>query len=55
MEKVAELNFRRGLDTLSQKYRERLAQEGKLGQKANEVMAELKRVREEIAASDYRT
>lgn len=54
-EKVAELNFQRGLETLSQEYRARLAVEGKLDQKADVVMAELKRLREEIAANDYRT
>jgi hypothetical protein len=55
LEKVAELNFQRGLTALSQKYRERLAKEGKLDQKADEVMAELGRIREEVAADDYRT
>jgi hypothetical protein len=55
LEKIAELNFQRGLEALSQQYRERLAQEGKLDQKATEVMAELERVREEIAAHEYRS
>jgi hypothetical protein len=54
-EKVAELNFQRGLEALSQKYRARLAAEGKLDQTADTVMAELKKLREEIAANDYRT
>jgi len=54
IEKVAELNFQRGLDFLSQKYRKRLAQEGKLDQSAAEVLAELAKLREEIAAHDYR-
>lgn len=53
-EKVAELAFRRGLETLARQYRERLAYEGKLDQKADEVMAELERIREEVAAHDYR-
>ena len=53
LEKVAELNFQRGIEALSRQYRERLAQEGKLNQKAAEVMAELERVREEIAAHEY--
>ena len=55
LEKVAELNFQRGLEALSQKYRERLVREGKLDQKADEVMAELGCIREEVAAHDYRT
>lgn len=54
-EKVAELNFQRGLKELSRTYRARLAAEGKLDQTADAVMAELKRLREDIAAHDYRT
>lgn len=50
---VAELNFQRGLKALSDKYRARLAREDKLEQKADEVLAELRRIREDIAASDY--
>lgn len=53
-EKVAELTFQRGLKTLARQYRDRLAQEGKLDQKADEVMAELERIREEVAVHDYR-
>jgi hypothetical protein len=54
-EKVAELNFQRGLEALAQKYRARLAAAGTLDQTADTVMAELKKLREEIAANDYRT
>lgn len=54
-EKVAELNFQRGLKDLSQKYRERLAAAGRLDETAEAVMAELKQLREDIAAHDYRT
>ena len=54
-EKVAELNFQRGLEALAQKYRARLAAEGMLDQTADTVMAKLKKLREEIAANDYRT
>jgi hypothetical protein len=53
LERVANLNFQRGLEALSQKYRERLAAAGKLNQKADEVMAELEQIREGIAASEY--
>jgi hypothetical protein len=52
---VAELKFQRGLKALSDKYRARLAREGKLDQRADEVLAELRRIREDIAASDYRS
>ena len=54
IERVAELNFQRGLEALSQRYRKRLAQEGQLDQSATEVLAELAKLREEIAAHDYR-
>ncbi len=54
-EKVAELNFQRGLEALAQMYRARLAAEGTLDQTADTVMAKLKKLREEIAAHDYRT
>jgi hypothetical protein len=54
LDRVAELNLRRDLEALSQKYRERLAAEGKLGQAAEEVMAQLEHIREVIAANDYR-
>jgi len=50
IERVAELNFQRGLEALSQRYRKRLAQEGQLDQSATEVLAELAKLREEIAA-----
>jgi len=53
-EKVAELTFQRGLEALSRQYRERLAREGKLDQRVDEVLAEIERIREEVAAHDYR-
>ena len=53
--KVAKLNFQRGLEALSRMYRARLAAEGKLDQTADVIMAELKQLREDIAAHDYRT
>jgi hypothetical protein len=55
LERVAELNFQRGLEALALKYRARLAREARLDQKATQVMAELNRIREEIAAHDYQT
>jgi len=53
LEKVADLNYQRGLKQLSQRYRERLSAAGQMDQKADEVMAELGRIREEIAAREY--
>lgn len=53
LERVAELNYRRGLAVLSEQYRVRLQSVARLDQSAEEVLAELRRIREEIAAGDY--
>lgn len=53
LEKVAQLNFQKGLHELSEKYRARLAREGQLDVPAGEIWAELHRLREEIAKRDY--
>lgn len=53
LEKIAELNYQHGLEELSQKYRKRLAKEGKLNQKADKVMIELEKIREKIASDEY--
>jgi len=52
-ERVAELNFRRGLSALSKQYRERLQQQGQLDRSVEGILADLKQIREEIAAHDY--
>ncbi len=52
--KIAELSFQQELETLARQYQGRLAQAGKLNQRAEEVLAELEQIREEIAAHDYR-
>ena len=54
-ERVAEMNFQRGLTALSQKYRERLSRKGVLTQQAEEVMAGLAHIRQKIAADEYRS
>ena len=54
-QKVAELNFQRGLEALAQQYRARLAAGGTLDQTADTILIELKKLREEITADDYRT
>lgn len=51
--RVAELNFHRGLSALSKQYRERLQQQGQLDRSLEEILVDLKRIREEIAAHDY--
>jgi len=53
LNKVAELNIQKGLHSLADKYRARLASEGRLNLPQEEVWAELHRIREEIATHDY--
>ena len=50
---VAELDFRRGLYALSEQYQERLRQQGALSRSAEEILSELRTVREDVAAYDY--
>ena len=52
-ERVEELSFRQELHALSDRYRERLKQQGELDEGADEIMKKLKRIREEIAAREY--
>lgn len=54
LQKLVDLNYRRGLKTLSEKIQKRLAAEGKLKQSVDEIFAELARTREAVAADDYR-
>jgi len=49
---VAEINFRHGLHALSEQYRERLREKGELDRSVSEILADLKRIREEIARHD---
>jgi hypothetical protein len=53
LDRVAQLNFQKGLTDLSEKYRERLAREGRLNDSPEQAWAELHRIREEIAQRDY--
>ncbi|MEW6419085.1 MAG: hypothetical protein AB1480_13365 [Nitrospirota bacterium] len=53
LERMAELNYHRRLYSLSEQYRERLRSQGELDRSVEEILAELKRVREEVAAHDY--
>ncbi|MGH2542360.1 MAG: hypothetical protein ACRDIB_06180 [Ardenticatenaceae bacterium] len=53
LNRVAALNFRKGLEQLSKRYRNRLAAEDTLKQKAAEVLSNLKEVREQIASDEY--
>jgi hypothetical protein len=53
IDKVAQLNFQKGLHDLAERYRTRLAREDSLNVPVEEVWAELHRIREEIAERDY--
>jgi len=51
--RVAELNLHRGPSALSEQYQERLRQQEQLDRSVEEILADLKQIREEIAAHDY--
>ncbi len=51
-ERAAELSFRHGLVGLSERYR-RLQQQGELEWAAEDTLAKLRQIREEIAAREY--
>lgn len=53
LQKLVDLNYRRGLKALSRKIKQRLIAEGKMNQSIDEIFAELARTRETIAADDY--
>ncbi len=52
-ERAAEISFRHGLSELSERYRERLKQQGELDRAAEDILAKLRQIREEIAAREY--
>lgn len=53
LDKVAQLNFQKGLHDLADKYRARLARESQLNAPPKQVWIELHRIREQIAEHDY--
>jgi len=53
LDKVAKLNFQKGLHDLAEKYRARLARQNQLNSPPENVWIELHRIREEIAQHDY--
>jgi len=53
LDKVAQLNFQKGLHELAEKYRSRLAREHQLNSTPEQIWMELRRIREEIAHHDY--
>ena len=52
LDRVAQLNFQKGLHDLAEKFRARLAREG-LEAPSEKVWTELHRIREQIAEHDY--
>ncbi|MDQ1328155.1 MAG: hypothetical protein QG641_1440 [Candidatus Poribacteria bacterium] len=50
---VTDLNFHKSLFNLSSKYRERLTKQEKIERSAEEIISDLRRIREEIALNDY--
>ena len=52
-DRVEELSFRQELHALSDRYRERLKRRGELDEGAEEILRQLKRIREEIASREY--
>ena len=53
LDKVAQMNFQKGLHDLAGKYRARLARENQLDSSPEQIWVELHRVRKEIAEHDY--
>jgi hypothetical protein len=53
LDKVAQLNFQKGLHDLAEKYRARLARDKQLNSSPEQIWIELHRIREEIAQHDY--
>lgn len=52
-ERAAELSFRHCLVGISERYRRRLKQQGELDRAAEDILAKLRQIREEIAAREY--
>lgn len=55
LDKVAQLNYQKGLHDLAEKYRARLARGGKLNASPEQILEELNHTRQKIAEDDYPT
>ena len=53
LDKVAQLNFQKGLHDLAEKFRARLAREGQLDAPPEQIWTELHRIRQQLAEHDY--
>lgn len=53
LERVAELNYHKGLKKLTRKYRSRLQAKKLLYRSANDILKELNQIRDKIAIDEY--
>ena len=53
IDRVAQLNFQKGLHELAEKYRARLLAEKRLDVPPEQIWSQLRRIRQEIADHDY--
>jgi hypothetical protein len=53
LDRVEELSFRRGINALSERYRNRLEGQEKLNEGAETILLKLKQIRQEIASREY--
>ena len=52
LDRVVRFNFEKGLEGLAEAYRRRLDAEGELDKTSDQILAELRDIRDRIAASD---
>jgi hypothetical protein len=53
LERVGDLSFRQELRAISDRYRKRFKEQGILDESTDEILRNLKRIREEIASREY--
>ena len=53
LERVEELSFRKALNAFSDRYRKRLKEQGECSEGADEILQNLKQIRQEIASREY--
>ena len=53
LDRIEELSSRRGINALSDRYRNRLEGQGKLNEEAETILLKLKQIRQEIASREY--
>ena len=53
LDRVDELNFRHGIDALSNRYRKRLKDQAEIAEDTEKILTKLKQIRQEIASHEY--